>query len=98
MFQTVLPKPSLAVVMPGGMSVMVCPSALDKKLWPRRSAGEEVGDMPSGSRRFLEHQMPGRRHKLKVTVRQRRHPGLRLGGRAQAIVGAPQHQGRDRDA
>src|SRR5271169_808626 len=97
MFQTTLPKPSLAVVMPGGMSIMMWSSALDKT---SASAGlaKEIDDVATRVGRLLEHQMPGRRHQLELSGRQRRDPGLRLGGRAQAIVGAPQHQGRNGDA
>src|ERR1700726_3109201 len=98
MFQTMLPKPWLAVVMPGGISIMVLSSALDKNCGPAGSACEKFDDVAAGVGRFLEHEVSGRRHELKMAVGQARHPGLRLGRRTQAVVRAPQHKSRNGDA
>ena len=54
--------------------------------------------MATGGGRFLKHQVSGRRHELEMTVGQARHPGLRLGCRAQPVIRSPQHKGRHSDA
>src|SRR3984957_9754164 len=98
MFQTMLPKPSFAMVMPGGMSIMVLSFVLDENCDLAGSTGEECGDVLAGGGRFLEHQVSGRRHKLEMAVGQARHPGLRLCCGAQTIIRASQLQRQHSDA
>src|SRR5882762_1985998 len=97
MFQTRLPKPSLAVVTPGGMSVMMV-SSVAAGFGSAGSAGEKIGDVTGGVGCLFENQVPGRRNQNEMAIRKAGHPGLCLGGRTQPILGTPQNEGRRADA